>query len=409
MISQAVAFALMLSLCSGCGSNPDGAGTLLQHSPALALHDRPLRLLDDLADGPLKERLDGCRGQPMTATAFSIGHRGAPLGYPEHTEASFRAAARQGAGVLECDVTFTADRVLVCRHAQCDLHTTTDILATPLSARCREPFTPADPMNGSEAGALCCTSELTADELESLCGRRDVVDSSAATVADYLAPTAGEACGGPMTHADSITLFDALGVAMTPELKAPEVPMPYQGSFTQTDYADAMIDEYRRAGIAPDRVWPQSFSLADVRHWIAHHPDFAAQVIYLDGRGGSDGFDPAAPEALHPTMDDLAAMGVRIIAPPIWVLLTVDDGRIVPSAYARAAREAGLDIITWTLERSGSLAGGGGYYYQSVAELITSDGDVYTVLDVLARDVGVIGVFSDWPATVTFYANCMGL
>jgi len=27
----------------------------------------------------------------------------------------------------------------------------------------------------------------------------------------------------------------------------------------------------------------------------------------------------------------------------------------------------------------------------------------------LAQDVGVIGVFSDWPATTTFYANCMGL
>ncbi|KPP88624.1 MAG: hypothetical protein HLUCCA08_17710 [Rhodobacteraceae bacterium HLUCCA08] len=30
-------------------------------------------------------------------------------------------------------------------------------------------------------------------------------------------------------------------------------------------------------------------------------------------------------------------------------------------------------------------------------------------LDMLAQDVGVIGVFSDWPATTTFYANCMGL
>jgi len=27
----------------------------------------------------------------------------------------------------------------------------------------------------------------------------------------------------------------------------------------------------------------------------------------------------------------------------------------------------------------------------------------------LARDVGVIGVFSDWPATTTFYANCRKL
>jgi len=31
------------------------------------------------------------------------------------------------------------------------------------------------------------------------------------------------------------------------------------------------------------------------------------------------------------------------------------------------------------------------------------------VLDVLARDVGVIGIFSDWPGTVTYYANCTGL
>ena len=24
-------------------------------------------------------------------------------------------------------------------------------------------------------------------------------------------------------------------------------------------------------------------------------------------------------------------------------------------------------------------------------------------------DVGILGIFSDWPATVTYYANCMGL
>lgn len=41
-------------------------------------------------------------------------------------------------------------------------------------------------------------------------------------------------------------------------------------------------------------------------------------------------------------------------------------------------------------------------------EAINNDGDMYEVVDVLARDVGVIGIFSDWPATVTWYANCMG-
>ena len=35
--------------------------------------------------------------------------------------------------------------------------------------------------------------------------------------------------------------------------------------------------------------------------------------------------------------------------------------------------------------------------------------DHLTVLDVLARDVGIVGMLFDWPATVTFYANCMDL
>ena len=38
-----------------------------------------------------------------------------------------------GAGIVECDVTFTKDGQLVCRHAECDLHTTTNIVATPLN------------------------------------------------------------------------------------------------------------------------------------------------------------------------------------------------------------------------------------------------------------------------------------
>lgn len=44
---------------------------------------------------------------------------------------------------------------------------------------------------------------------------------------------------------------------------------------------------------------------------------------------------------------------------------------------------------------------------QSVTDAITKDADMLVLLDVLARDVGVIGVFTDWPATVTHYANCV--
>ena len=73
------------------------------------------------------------------------------------------------------------------------------------------------------------------------------------------------------------------------------------------------------------------------------------------------------------------------------------------------AKAAGLDIITWTLERSGLLTDGCGFYYQTVSSVINKPGDTMEVLDVLARQVGILGIFSDWPGTVTYYANCMGL
>ena len=89
------------------------------------------------------------------------------------------------------------------------------------------------------------------------------------------------------------------------------------------------------------------------------------------------------------------------------MLLKVNkEGKIVPSEYATRARAAGLDIITWTLERSGPLKDGGGWYYQTTKDVINNDGDMLEVLDVLAQDVGILGIFSDWPATVTYYANC---
>ena len=94
------------------------------------------------------------------------------------------AGARMGAGVLECDVSFTADRGLVCRHSLCDLHTTTNILLHPeLAAKCTTPFTPA---NGTTpANALCCTSDITIAEYQTLCGKQDGFNASAKNVQDY--------------------------------------------------------------------------------------------------------------------------------------------------------------------------------------------------------------------------------
>ncbi len=44
-----------------------------------------------------------------------------------------------------------------------------------------------------------------------------------------------------------------------------------------------------------------------------------------------------------------------------------------------------------------------------IGAVTDSDGVMYEYIDALAKDVGAEGIFSDWPATVTYYANCMGL
>jgi glycerophosphoryl diester phosphodiesterase len=146
--------------------------------------------------------------------------------------------------------------------------------------------------------------------------------------------------------------------------------------------------------------------LPDVLYLLQHEPRFGAQAVYLDDRVDAvGGYDTAVA-----AMPDIAAKGVQIIAPPMWALVTLDaGGKIVPSTYATAAKGVGLDIITWTLERSGPLATGGGYYFQSVTGAINNDGDTFAMLDVLAQKVKIRGIFSDWPATVTYYANCKGL
>jgi glycerophosphoryl diester phosphodiesterase len=381
--------------------------------PTVQLGPRPYFLVEDMDDGPLKNELEKCADGPFHKTDFSIGHRGAALQFAEHTKESYEAAARMGAGIIECDVTFTKDRQLVCRHSQCDLHATTNILAIPeLAAKCTQPFTPADPRAGTAATALCCTSDITLTEFKSLCGKMDGFNPKATTVTEYMAGTPTfrtdlhATCGTVLSHEESIALIGRLGAKFTPELKLPSVTMPYEGSYTQQMFVQQLVDEYKAARVHPSQVFTQSFNLPDVLFLIAHEPRFGAQAVYLDDRVDTAGGYEIALAA----MPDIAAQGVKIIAPPIWALVTLDpSGNIVPSTYAIAAKGVGLDLITWTLERSGPLARGGGYYFQSVASAIDNDGDTFAMLDALAEKVKVRGVFSDWPATVTYYANCRGL
>ena len=377
----------------------------------IQLGPRPFFLVSQMQDSPLKRKLQSCTNGPFKKSDFSIGHRGAALMFPEHTVESYEAAARMGAGVMECDVTFTKDKELVCRHAQNDLHTTTNILLTPLASQCTKPFIPFDPNTNTPATAECRSSDITLAEFKTLRGKMDGFNPKARTAQEFVAGTpawrtdlySGPTSGTLLSHKESIALFKRLGVKMTPELKEASVPMPFEG-FTQQQYAQKMIDEYKQAGVKPKHVFPQSFNEQDIFYWIGNEPMFAKQTVFLD-----------AAETVKdlPSLDklnDYKRKGVKIVAPPLFALLALEDGKLAASAYAKNAKKAGLDIITWSLERSGVMAlDKGGWYYQSVSAGIHHEGDILEALHVLNKDVGIRGIFSDWPATTTFYANCMGL
>lgn len=375
---------VLLSACDDSEVNQAAA-----HSSAVSkvqLGPRPAYLVDQLPEGELKQQLSACVESKTSyqVSSLSIGHRGAPLMFPEHTRESYLAAARMGAGVLECDVALTKDGELVCRHSHGDLHTTTNVLALPeLAAKCSVPFSPADPLNGVTASAECRTSDFTLAEYKSLQGKMDSYNPNATTVEEYMDATPSfrtdlyANTGTLLSHKESIALFKDLGVKMTPELKTPSAQDLAAAGMSQQEFAQKMIDEYIEAEVAPSDVYAQSFLIDDIDYWIASAPEFGQQAVYL-----------YSSDAV-PSPTEIAARGINIVAPIYPMLIEQQNGTLVASDYAKQLKDAGLDIITWSLERR----------YTDYAEL--------EVLNVLKTELAVLGVFADWPATVTFFDNCI--
>jgi glycerophosphoryl diester phosphodiesterase len=417
ILFQAAAIALLAACSNGRSADPAGAVSIPPVTPPAAqLGPRPFYLVEGMQGGTLRDALLQCENGPFFRSDFSIAHRGAGLQFPEHSDVGYRAAARMGAGIVECDVTFTLDGGLVCRHSECDLATTTNIVATALNDQCTVPWT--GPVDQGYPAPVCCTSDLTVDEFKTLDAKMDASNPNASTAADYLGGTAdwrtdlytGRA--HVVTFEESIALNEALGVKHAPELKVAAHKDRLNAAFgSQQGYAQAFIDTLRRAEVNPENVFAQSFNKDDVLYWIQNEPAFGRHAVYLDI---VDPGNASIPSRSLAQLRELKAQGVNILAPTMSALLTVtEEGQIVPSQYARDIRTAGLDIITWTFERDdlreGVSTGRGYFYFDRQGKAINSDGDMYKALDVLAQDIGILGIFSDWPATVTYYANCMGL
>lgn len=424
MVSRSCIRAIFLIIITGLGlANAEITDRryLANQDSAIQLGPRPFYLVQGMSEGRLKDKLMQCQDGPFYKTDFSIGHRGAPLQFPEHSDVAYEAGARMGAGIVECDVTFTKDGELVCRHSECDLATSTNIVSTPLNAKCTVPWT--GPVGGATPAPQCCTSDLTLVEFKSLFAKMDASNPAATTPEGFLGGTdtwrtdlyTGRA--HVVTLKESIALNEANGVKHTPELKGATHQDRVDSIFGgQEQYAQRLIDTLREEGVSAKNVYPQSFKLADILYWIKNEPTFGKQAVYLVHQPTPS---TSSPRLTLQELQSLKVQGVQIIAPPIWALLSVVTdpasgiSRIVPSDYARDIRNVGLSIISWVFERSdlrkGAAQAGGYYSFDPEGKAVQNDSDMYKALDVLAKDVKVLGIFSDWPATVTYYANCMGI
>lgn len=306
-----------------------------------------------------------------------------------------------------------------------------NILLTPLAATCSKPFTPAVlDANGkviTPASAECRTSELTLAEFKSLRGKMDAFNPAARTAEEFVGGTPSfrtdvyTGRGTLMSMHDSIELNEKNGVKHTPELKAGD-PQSIAAIFGgQDQYARRFADELRAADVKPHNVFAQSFNVNDILYWIRNAP-FGKQAVFLvdydDVKNNILLFDTSGKQLKK--RDDqlkffmqLRKAGVNIVAPPMPALLAVQGDRVVPSQLAKDLMGMGYDIITWTFERSDVRQGASkaDFYYDfdPTGAAIKKDSDIYKALDVLAKEVKILGIFSDWPATVSYYASCMGL
>ena len=213
-------------------------------------------------------------------------------------------------------------------------------------------------------------------------------------------------CPCVQSHADFVRRVYANGGGFVPEAKMLDWEFSSEEG-GRWSFMDRILADYD--GIHPSRVHFQGFDWEDV-YCVANGTAFGANAFALDGDYGRMASYSEGQLRMH--LQPLVDNGVGMVAPTMFALLDVDGhtGNIVPSAYATVARDMGLDIVAWMFERSEvPLSRGGGFYYSKLVGAVRTESDMIKVLDVLYEDVGIKGIFTNWPSVVTFYANCKGI
>ncbi len=307
-----------------------------------------------------------------------IAHRGASGYLPEHTLAAYALAIDQGADVVESDLVFTKDGVLVARHDRY-LSTTTDVADHPeFAARKRANNDPADAPRED-----WWVEDFTLAELKTLRARRPFPGRSNAFDGLHEIPTFDEMLALVSAKAKEA----GRDVGVYPETKHP-------GFFASIghDFEKPLLDALKAFDAGP--VFIQSFKPEILMRLKGKTKAKLVQLVYEEKPGAG----PNIPPSRIATYADGIGLDKGI--------LFNDWGQA--SAFVNALHELGLFAHVWTFRDDTSLADFGRPFSPNARYCVGEPEDFSDAkLEIYAAfTFGSDGVFTDYPATAAQLRAC---
>jgi glycerophosphoryl diester phosphodiesterase len=235
-----------------------------------------------------------------------IAHRGACGDRPEHTLAGYALAIEQGADIIEPDLLFSADGVLVCRH-DWGLRRSTDI---------------------AERRSLAAEQDVAVADL-SLAELRELRCIQPWPQRDH----AFDGRYGIVTFAELLDLLAAESARRGRRLLVyPEAKHPAEHAARGLDFQTALLTEFQRRGWSGPQspVWLQCFDHAVLRQLKRATGMHAFALVDVD--------DAVNLAELAVWADGLGVSKRRLL-----------DAEGRPSAFTREALQLGLQLHAWTV------------------------------------------------------------
>ncbi|MFN8944212.1 MAG: glycerophosphodiester phosphodiesterase family protein [Pseudobdellovibrionaceae bacterium] len=310
-----------------------------------------------------------------------IGHRGAPGTYPDHTLESYREAIRQGADVVEPDLVITKDGVLICRHEN-DLSQTTNVSKVfPQRKKTKT-------IDGRKITGWF-SEDFTLKEIKQLRVRQPLAFRPQQYNDLFLIPTFDELLSMIIDE----TSISNRTIGIYPETKHPSY---FQG--IKLPLEEALLLALKKRGFPKNQspVFIQSFEISNLKQ-IKSSQNYSSEykLVQLFGEGRIRPYDQVLlklPTTYENMMTNEGLEQIKTYADGIgpWKRLireeSLDKSLLPPNNLVSRAQGFGLFVHVYTFRDEKS--------YLSTTYQEKPENEYFDYFD-----LGVDGVYSDFPAT----------